>query len=297
MIKPIDTDCARAGIAISRAARRNEVTGRSGRGAHREPDAADVGREQMADQHKTALQTPPDDSGVAESVPRLRSFGRRRARKLTARQSALLDQGLGRLVLDVSTPPPSVLTKLFDAPVQEVWLEIGFGDGEHLLWQAKNNPKVGIIGCEPFIDGVVKVIDGVERDGLQNVRLYDDDARDLMEWCPPGSVSRAFVLFPDPWPKKRHNKRRLVTPELLQQLARVMTDDGHLRLATDITDYARVMLLAVRQEGTFQWLARRPVDWRQRPLDWPPTKYERKAKREGRVGYFFCFDRQKSRKI
>jgi tRNA (guanine-N7-)-methyltransferase len=233
---------------------------------------------------------PPskNDESRAEFGP-LRSFGRRRSRKLSPRQSELLDDGLNRLALDITTPAPENLSQLFDQPVREVWLEIGFGGGEHLLWQARQNPDVGIIACEPFIDGVVKVLDGAKAGNLRNIRIYTDDVRDVLPWLPAASVSRAFVLFPDPWPKKRHIKRRLVGTELIGELARIMTPEAELRLATDIPDYARGMLWAVRQQKSFRWLAREPKDWRVRPSDWPPTRYEQKAIREGRSRYFFRF--------
>jgi tRNA (guanine-N7-)-methyltransferase len=219
----------------------------------------------------------------------LRSFGRRRARKLSPRQKGLLDAGLQAHSLDLSSECPTTLEKLFDSQIREVWLEIGFGGGEHLLWQAQHHADVGLIGCEPFIDGVVKVVDGIGLAGLKNVLVHADDAREVLQWLPPASISRAFVLFPDPWPKKRHVKRRLVTPQFIGNLARVMAPDAELRLATDIPDYARGMMLAVRREGSFRWTARAPGDWRERSADWPETRYEQKAIREGRKCYFMRF--------
>jgi tRNA (guanine-N7-)-methyltransferase len=219
----------------------------------------------------------------------LRSFGRRRSRKLSPRQKGLLDDGLQSFALDLSKPGPVPLEQIFASPVSQAWLEIGFGGGEHLLWQAEQHPDVGMIGCEPFIDGVVKVVDGIRSNGLGNVLVHADDARDVLPWLPAASITRAFVLFPDPWPKKRHVKRRLVTPQLIGELARVMPAGAELRLATDIADYARGMLLAVRRQGSFRWLAAGPDDWRQRPADWSATRYERKAVREGRRCYFMRF--------
>ncbi|MBU2533052.1 MAG: tRNA (guanosine(46)-N7)-methyltransferase TrmB [Alphaproteobacteria bacterium] len=221
----------------------------------------------------------------------LRSFGRRRARKLTSRQSTLLDSGLQRYRIDLSSPTPSRLELMFHQPVDEVWLEIGFGGGEHLLWQAEHHPKVGFVACEPFIDGVAKVMDGIVTNQLENVRIHADDARDVLPWLPPASIARVFILFPDPWPKKRHIKRRLVQPALIADLARVVRAGGELRLATDIPDYARGMLQAVRREGSFRWTARGPQDWRNRPADWPATRYEQKALREGRACHFLRFKR------
>jgi len=221
----------------------------------------------------------------------LRSFGRRRARKLSPRQTSLLEEGLSEFALDLSVPAPARIENLFPDSVDEVWLEIGFGGGEHLLWQAAHSPNIGFLGCEPFIDGVVKVIDGARRDNLANIRLYSDDARDVLAWLPDACLARAFILFPDPWPKKRHIKRRLVQPELIASLARILAPGAELRMGTDIADYARGMLLAIRREQSFQWLAREPSDWRERPDDWPATRYEQKAGREGRQCHFLRFQR------
>ena len=195
------------------------------------------------------------------------------------------------MALDLSCPPPANLAQLFDRPVNACWLEIGFGGGEHLLWQAARYPDVGFIACEPFIDGVVKVVDGAVTSGLDNIRIHADDARDVLPWLREASIERAFILFPDPWPKVRHHKRRLVEPRFLTALARVMAPGAELRLATDIDDYARQMLLAAKHEGSFAWQARSPADWRERPADWPETRYEQKAIREGRKRYFLRFRR------
>lgn len=232
-----------------------------------------------------------DESSVRQEHAPLRSFGRRRARKLSPRQNELLDSGLREMALDLSKSCPDNPAHLFGEDTKAVWLEIGFGGGEHLLWQARDNPDIGFLGCEPFIDGVVKVLDGASKAGLNNIRLHADDARDVLPWLPSASIARAFLLFPDPWPKKRHLKRRLVNAEMIGRLARLVAPDGELRLATDIPDYARGMLAAVRKEGSFRWLARQPSDWRIRPGDWPETKYERKALREGRKRYFLRFRR------
>jgi len=219
----------------------------------------------------------------------LRSFGRRRGRGMSARQRALFDELLPRLVLDLPSPCPQPLTSLFAEPVTAVWLEIGFGGAEHLIWQARHNPKVGLIGCEVFEDGVVKALSAIEEQALANVRLSTEDARAVLRWLPEASLQRAFILFPDPWPKKRHTKRRLLSPALFELLARVMKPGAELRIATDIGDYARTILLATRASGAFAWQAAGPSDWRQRPPDWPQTRYEAKAGREGRRCYFFRF--------
>ena len=195
--------------------------------------------------------------GATSDKPLLRSFGRRRGRKLSPRQDLLLKDVLPRLSLDIAAPIPADPRQLFEADVSEIWLEIGFGGAEHLLWQAQAHPLVGLIGAEPFEDGVVKALHGIETSGSKNVRLHADDVRPLLKWLAPATLTRAFVLFPDPWPKKRHAKRRLVSQALLAELARVIKPGGELRLGTDIASYAKEMLLAVRHEGHFCWTATR----------------------------------------
>ena len=221
----------------------------------------------------------------------IRSFGRRRGRKLSARQAGLLADLLPRVAIDLSRPAPADLTTLFGPGTSAVWLEIGFGGAEHLVWQAQQNPGVGLIGCEPFEDGLVKALTAIDEGGLPNVRLRGDDVRPLLRWLPDASLARVFMLFPDPWPKKRHHKRRLFSAELLTELKRVMAPGAELRLATDIGDYARTALLAAARVPAFRWTAESPADWRGRPADWPATRYEAKAVREGRRCYFFRFSR------
>ncbi len=232
-----------------------------------------------------------NEERASQAHAALRSFGRRRGRKLSPRQQRLLDDLLPKLSVPLEGSKVSTAAGLFPGDVRGVWLEIGFGGAEHLIWQARANPEIGIIGAEPFEEGVVKALTGVESFGLANVRLHADDARPLLAWLPAASIDRAFVLFPDPWPKKRHAKRRLVAPMLLAELARVIRPGGELRLATDIASYAGEMLLAVRQAGHFAWQATRAEDWRKRPADWPETRYEQKARRAGRAPYFFSLRR------
>ena len=207
----------------------------------------------------------------------LRSYGRRKGKRLSPRKERLLAELLPVLRPDLATPAPHDVRALFSVPVEAVWLEIGFGSGEHLLWQAQHNPKVGFIGCEPFINGAASLLGEIETKGLESIRVHDGDARDVLAWLPPGSIARAFILFPDPWPKKRQAKRRLVSPELVAALARVIKPGGELRFASDDADYAAQALLAVNGSGTFDWLARKAADWRERPADWSETRYERKA--------------------
>jgi tRNA (guanine-N7-)-methyltransferase len=235
---------------------------------------------------------PKPEGADSEGGQELRSYGRRRGRKLSPRQDRLMRE----LLPSVSPPlsgsaPGDLATGLFAPPVRAVWLEIGFGGGEHLLWQAARDPEVGLIGAEPFEDGVVKVLAAIEDDGLSNVRVHADDARALLRWLPPASIARAFVLYPDPWPKRRHQKRRLVNIGLLELLARALAPGAELRIATDIGDYARTMLMAFQRTDAFRWLADGPADWRARPPDWPSTRYEAKAEREGRRSCYLRFVR------
>jgi tRNA (guanine-N7-)-methyltransferase len=182
--------------------------------------------------------------------------------------------------------------QLFAAPVEAIWLELGFGAGEHLAAQAAAQPSRGLIGCEVFENGIVKLLAEVKQRDLANVRLFVDDARVLVQSLAAASVERIFILFPDPWPKQRHHKRRLVSAAMLDALAHVLSDGGELRLATDDMEYLRVMLGDAAAHPAFEWLARRPEDWRQRPEDWPATRYERKALAAGRRPAFLRFRRR-----
>ena len=181
---------------------------------------------------------------------------------------------------------------LFDATLREIWLEIGFGGGEHLAEQAARHPEIGFVGCEVFENGVAKLLSDIERRGLANIRIYPHDARPLLAALPPASIGGVFILFPDPWPKPRHHKRRLVTPATLDRLAETMTDGAELRLATDDPGYLSWMLEQATNHADFVWTAQRPADWRERPEDWPPTRYEEKARQAGRQSGFLRFIRR-----
>ena len=188
----------------------------------------------------------------------------------------------------MAVPPPGRLdpAALFSPPRRSIWLEIGFGGGEHLAAQAECHPATGLIGCEVFENGIVKLLSEIERRHLDNVRIFADDARLLIAALPPASIDRVFILFPDPWPKARHRKRRIVGGETLDRLAEIMTDDAELRLATDESDYLSWMLERITGHPAFEWLARSRGDWRERPKDWPPTRYEEKARAAGRSPTF-----------
>jgi tRNA (guanine-N7-)-methyltransferase len=222
---------------------------------------------------------------------RLRSYGRRKARPLSGRKDRLLDELLPTLRVPLAEPAASPLASLFGQPLAEIWLEIGFGSGEHLVWQAEHHQSVGFIGCEPFINGVASLLGKIESAGLSTIRIHDGDARDVLAWLPARSIARIFVLFPDPWPKKRHQKRRLVSRDSVVQLARVLAPGGELRFATDTGDYAEEAVFTILASGAFAWTAECAKDWRLRPFDWPETRYERKALSAGAKPSYLSFRR------
>ncbi len=174
----------------------------------------------------------------------------------------------------------------------EVWLEIGFGAGEHLLAQARRHPDLGFIGCEPYANGVAALLPAIAEDGIETIRIFPDDVRLLLPRLAAASLSRIFVLFPDPWPKARHHERRLISPPVIAELARVLRPGGELRLASDHTGYIRWMLEHLtRERSPFRWLARRPDDWRTRPEGAIPTRYEEKALARGAACAYLRFVR------
>jgi tRNA (guanine-N7-)-methyltransferase len=203
-------------------------------------------------------------------------YGRRRGKKLRTGQEALLEGLLPQLLVTVPSPPQKIDLQALLGGARELWLEVGFGAGEHLVWQAEQHRDVRLIGCEPYLNGVAKCLRHIERNGVVNVRLFTDDARLLMAGLPDRSLGRVFVLFPDPWPKTRHHKRRFVQRDTLDQLARLMKPGAELRLATDDPSYLPWMVEHACRHPSFEWLAGRPADWRTRPADWPATRYEHK---------------------
>jgi len=230
-----------------------------------------------------------------QSAPWRNFYGRRKGHNLKPSQERYLAEDLAALApgpVGWEVNPerrPLDLAALFGQ--RDVWLEIGFGGGEHLIHQALRNPDVGIIGAEPYINGVAMLLGKVRGAGCGNLRIHPGDARDLFDVLQAGSISRAFLLYPDPWPKARHHRRRFVTPEHLEPLARCLRPGAILRVATDIPDYVRQTLGEVPRAG-FDWLAEGPQDWRAPWEDWIPTRYERKALREGRVPHYLTFRRR-----
>lgn len=228
----------------------------------------------------------------AQAARRRTLYGRRKGKKLRPGQEEILERTLRERAIQ----PPAAgeafdLKSLFPGK-RAIWLEVGFGAGEHLLWQAEQNPDVGIIGCEPFVNGLARGMAGAEQRGLDNVRFLADDARLLIRAMPDASLERVFVLFPDPWPKSRHHKRRFVARPTLDMLARVMADGAELRCATDDPSYQPWMVEHACFHPDFEWLAERAADWKQRPADWPPTRYEQKALANGRVPMFLRLRRR-----
>jgi tRNA (guanine-N7-)-methyltransferase len=222
--------------------------------------------------------------------------GRTRGPRLSARRQRLVDETLPRLRIEIDEVGAGALDplSLFPQGMKAAWLEIGFGGGEHLIWQAERNPDIGFIGCEPYVNGVAALLAAIDEKGLSNIRIHDDDAAFLLDLLAPSSIERAFILHPDPWPKKRHWKRRFINQGNLDRLARILESGGELRFATDIPHYAAWTLKRMARRDDFLWTARAASDWRERPGDWPATRYGLKAEREGRPPIHLSFTKKAS---
>jgi tRNA (guanine-N7-)-methyltransferase len=244
------------------------------------PTAASRGRRPISSTHSSA----PSD--FARKL-----YGRRKGPRLTAHKEELRRTLLPRLALKLEfgrdprtyfAPPPCGKVEARSASgggpsVDDVWFEIGFGAGEHLIEQARTNPRIGLIGAEPYEAGVAKLLSKLAADPPANLRIHEGDARDIIEALPEASLGRVFILFPDPWPKTRHHKRRFIQMEMLDALARVMKPGAELRFASDDAGYTDWTLERVRAHPDFQWTAARAADWQTRPAGWPQTRYEAKA--------------------
>lgn len=228
---------------------------------------------------------------MADAKPQTRKvFGRRQGRPLKPNLQRLVDDLLPRVALDAAAERIDPAALFPEA--REVWLEIGFGGGEHLAWQAAANPGVGFIGAEVFINGIATLLREIEERPLGNVRVWREDARLLLDALPARSLSRVFILFPDPWPKLRHHKRRIVQRATLDRLAEVMIPGAELRLATDDASYLPWIVERLSGHPGFRWLAAGPEDWRRRPDDWPETRYEAKALEAGRKPAYLRYERR-----
>jgi len=216
-------------------------------------------------------------------------FGRRKGHKLRARQADLIEQLLPRLALDIHSPSPPDLARLFEPPADAVRIEIGFGGGEHLIAEALAFPNAGFIGCEPYVNGMAKILTQIEAHNIGNIRLFAGDATELLAWTPPLAVTRIDLIHPDPWPKRRHWKRRFVQDTTVAEMARVLKPRGEFRFVSDIDDYCAWTLAHLARSPDFVWTAERALDWRQPWDDYTMTRYGAKAEREGRRAAYLRF--------
>lgn len=208
-----------------------------------------------------------------------RTFGRAKGRPLSPSMQAIWDDTFPRVTWDINAPLPD----------SDIWLEIGFGGAEHLLWQAETHPDIHFVGAEPFLNGVAKAVRGISDKNLTNLSLHHGDVRDVLSALPDESISRLFILFPDPWHKSRHHKRRLLRTDFIAELYRVLKPGGELRFASDIIHYVDWTLMRFKNHGGWEFTHTNVVDWRVRGADWPGTRYEAKAGREGRPCHYFKF--------
>jgi tRNA (guanine-N7-)-methyltransferase len=219
-------------------------------------------------------------------------FGRRKGHRLRPHQAGLVETLLPRLALDLGTAAPADLASLFPMPVDEIRLEIGFGGGEYLAAQAEAHPRIGFIGCEPFVNGMAKALALIEARDLANIRLHLGDAVMVLDWLPTNSLAGIDLVYPDPWPKRRHWKRRFVQERTIADMVRILRRGGEFRFVSDIPDYAAWTLARMLRSPDFAWEAERADDWR-RP--WPGfvgTRYQAKAAREGRAPCYLVFRRK-----
>lgn len=247
--------------------------------------------------------TPENDSPVANTDPAEacdgtvipdgkdvgadRFYGRRKGNRLSDRKQSLMETLLPTISIDLSTVGPNSLdaSALFPHQPKNIWLEIGFGKGEHLAWQANANPDVGLIGCEPYLNGVAGLLTQIDNAETDNIRVYSDDARHILTALPEASLDKVFLIHPDPWPKARHAKRRFLNQSNLDHISRVLKDGGEFRCGTDHPIYREWVALQMSVRDDFIWTAERPSDWTTRADDWPETRYERKSL-EGPATYF-----------
>jgi len=216
-------------------------------------------------------------------------FGRRKGHRLRARQADLIEQLLPRLAVDIGVPSPPDVAAMFDPRADAVRLEIGFGGGEHLIAEALALPDTGFIGCEPYVNGMAKIVTQIEAHTIRNIRLFAGDAAELLAWLPPLALARIDLIHPDPWPKRRHWKRRFVQDSTVAAMARILAPGGEFRFVSDIDDYCAWTLAHLARSPDFTWTAERASDWRQPWTDYTMTRYGAKAEREGRNAAYLQF--------
>jgi tRNA (guanine-N7-)-methyltransferase len=217
-------------------------------------------------------------------------FGRRKGHKLRAHQADLIEHLLPHLALNIAGPPPDV-AELFDSARSALRLEIGFGGGEHLVAEAMTFPDTGFIGCEPYVNGMAKILTQIEAHNIGNIRLLAGDAAELLAWLQPQSLARIDLIHPDPWPKRRHWKRRFVQDATIAAMARVVKAGGEFRFVSDIDDYANWTLAHMLRSPDFEWIAEHADDWRLPWAGFTKTRYGQKAEREGRKATYLRFRR------
>ena len=228
-----------------------------------------------------------------EDIKGSRVYGRRQGKLLSPARQDRLDKYLPEIEIPLPCEPSIVApTSYFDQPMADFWLEVGFGKGEHLAAHAVAHPDIAMIGSEPFLNGVSGLVDLVDQHDLKNVRIFRDDARLLMDSLADQSLGRAFILFPDPWPKARHHKRRIVSAGNIAVLSRILKDGAELRIATDHMEYCRWIMAHMLQNPDFIWQCDSPDQWRDRPDDWPPSRYEGKSRAQGRKSSYLRFIRR-----
>jgi tRNA (guanine-N7-)-methyltransferase len=241
-----------------------------------------------------AARDPSERDASEEDVsprPHGSFFGRRKGHRLRAHQADLIEHLLPRLALDIGAPCPADLSEMFDRPLEAIRLEIGFGGGEHLVAEARAFPDTGFIGCEPYVNGMAKILTQIEAHNIGNIRLLAGEAAELLAWLPPHSLKRIDLIHPDPWPKRRHWKRRFVQDTTVAAMARALEPEGEFRFVSDIDDYCAWTLAHLSRSPDFAWTAERADDWRQPWADYTMTRYGAKAEREGRRAAFLRFQK------
>lgn len=218
--------------------------------------------------------------------------GRTFTKGMSQRQFDLLDEFLPSVALDINKLKNQGVGALFDTQKTEFYMEVGFGGGEHLARQARENPNIGYIGCEPFQNGVAKILIEIEDDEIGNIKVHNDDARTVLDALPDASLDKIYLLYPDPWHKFKHNKRRFICEENMQQIVRVLKKDAIFFVASDIPDYVSWTLRHLQNNPNFEWLANQDTDWLSPPSGWQSTRYEQKAQRNGRKSAYLLFKRK-----